>query len=156
MVKLPKKLIDALKDPETVKVLGTTDEDGCPHVVFKGSFAALDNGNLAYAELIETSLAQKNMLRNYWAKKPVAISVLNQKKGVSYQIAGQAYKFHFEGPIWDQFLDQIWSIMPDANPSGVWEIIPMEVTNQDYKVRLNEEMKRRPTSNWLHYIGKRA
>ena len=155
MAELTKELMDALNDPETTKVLGTTDEDGCPHVVFKGSLIALDDGNIAYAELIETSLTQKNMLRNFWNKKPVAISVLNQKKKVNYQIKGEAYKFHIEGPVWDQFLERIWSRMPDANPSGVWEIIPLEVINQDYEIRLKEEMRRRPTSNWFTIIGKR-
>lgn len=154
-MKLTKKLIDVLKDPEAVKALATTDENGRPHVVFKGSLTVGQEGNIFYAELIETSQTQKNMLRNYWARKPVAISVLNQKKNVNYQIKGVAYKFHVEGPIWDQFLDQIWSRMPDANPSGVWEIIPQEAIDQDYTTRLKAEMKNKPGPDWFSIIGQR-
>ena len=37
MIKLPKEVIEAFKDPETIKVLTTTDEEGTPHTVFKYS-----------------------------------------------------------------------------------------------------------------------
>ena len=110
---LPKEVIDSLKEPETVKVLTTTDENGAPHTVFKSFLVAMEDGNIGYMELIERSRTYKNMLRNHWAKKTVTVSIYNSKTGLAYQIKGTPFRYVAEGPVWSMFRDMVWSVMPD-------------------------------------------
>ena len=90
MMKIPLELKGLLEDHESIKVLTTTDKEGVPHTVFKGSFTSLDDDYLAYVELFEGSQTQKNMLHNLWFKKPVAIAV--RKGNTAYQIKGVPYR----------------------------------------------------------------
>ena len=158
MVLVPKELTNVSRDPETIKVLATLDEEGNPHVVFKASLTILDDGTIAYLEMIETSHTQKNVLRSYNFKNPVAINITNVKQNISYQIKGRPRKFVVYGPIWEQFLDQIWSVMPDVDPAGVWLIEPVEILNESFLARREEEDARMfpRASFWHTYLGDRA
>jgi len=157
MVKLPKEVIDLLREPQTIRVLTTTGEDGLPHTVFKGSMTALDEETLAFIELLDPSRTNKNMLRNLWDKKTVVVSLFDPQDNCSYQIKGLPYKYVEEGPIWEQFLEETWKIMPDVNPAGVWLIRPQSVFNEGYSERLQEvEKEFKPSfSFWMKYHGKR-
>ncbi|MDY6862878.1 MAG: hypothetical protein SV062_07805 [Thermodesulfobacteriota bacterium] len=156
MEKLPEEVLDILKGKDTIRVLTTTDEDGVPHSVFKDSLTDLDEEKIAYMELLEISNTNKNMLRSYWDKKTVVVSLLNSAKKISYQIKGEPDRFLIEGPIWDKFLDVTWGILPNSNPAGVWVIKPHKIINQTYENRLAQEIKRRPNfALWFNWIGKR-
>lgn len=152
-IDLPQATVELFNDPQTVKTLTTTDEEGAPHNVCKSSLTVLEDGLVGYCEMIETSKTQRNMLRNYWAKKLVSISLFNPATGLSYQIKGLPYKFIVDGPIWQRFLAETRKVIPSADPSGVWLIAPKEAKNQDYELRREEEAKRRPGSDfWLKYF----
>jgi len=157
MAKFPEELTEICKDPETIKALVTLDEDGNPHVVVKNSLSILDDGAIAYLELIDTCHTQKNMLRSYNFKKPVAINITNLKRNISYQIKGHPLKSIDDGPIWEQYLDQIWSIMPDVDPAWVWLIEADDVINENCEVRKKEEDERLypRASFWHRYLGER-
>ncbi len=135
---LAEEVVEVLRDPGSVKVLVTTDESGWPHSVFKHFLTVLDGETIGYVELLENSETYKNMLRNYWAKKKVSVAVYNREKGVSYQIKGVPIRYVMEGPIWDKFLDEVWSVMPDVDPAGVWLIKAEEVVNESYEARKKE------------------
>ena len=135
MVELPKELVASLKDPETVKVLTTVDAAGNPHSVFKASLTALDSGYLAYMEMLEFSDSTKNLLRDMYTNRQISIAVWDKANQISYQIKGAPYRFVYEGPIWDAFLEETWKMFPDSNPPGVWLIEPREVINEDYASR---------------------
>jgi len=135
MLNLPKELSEALQDPETIKMLTTTDEKGNPHTVFKGSLIMLDDGYLAYMELLEFSNTTKNLLRNLYIGRQISIGIWNKEKLISYQIKGVPYRFIYEGSIWDKFLEETWEILPDSNPTGVWLLEPCEVINQNFESR---------------------
>jgi hypothetical protein len=152
---LSNELINILRSPDTIKVLTTINEDGTPHTVFKNSITYLDK-KIAYIELIETSLTARNMLRSKWFNKIVIISIYNPVKNAQYEIKGKPYKFLFTGEIWEKLLNEARKNIPDVNPTGVWLIEPIEVRNESYEVRLSEEDKRRPGSNfWLRYMETR-
>ena len=156
MVKLNAEVIELLRDPETVKALTTTDEQGMPHTVFKGSLTALDEKSIAYMELLETCSTQRNILRNHWDVKSVAVAIYNQKKNLSYQIKGKPVRFVNYGPIWRQYLDQIWRTLPESDPAGVWIIEPEQIINEDYHVRRKEEEDRVLNQQiWRRFVGKR-
>ena len=157
MVKLPKEVMEILSEPETLKVLTTTGENGNPHSVFKSSLIALDEETLGYLELIEVSRTNKNILLNLWGKKLVSVVLFNPKTGASYQIKAEPYKLVDQGPIWENFLDQVWQVMPDANPASVWLLKPREILNEGYQARLEEiETAYKPSFGlWMKYRGKR-
>ena len=151
---LSDEVVEILRDPESIKVLTTTDEIGYPYSVFKGSLTAFDGDTIAYTELLENSETYKNMLRNYWAKKRVSVVVYNREKEASYQIRGVPVRFAIEGPIWDKFLEEIWSMMPDVDPAGVWLIRAEEIITEDHGTRKKEIESRFSPGNfslWRRY-----
>lgn len=156
-MKLQKEIIIALQDPQKVKTLTTIDKDGMPHTVPIGSMTVLDDGNIAFLELLDTCQTQKNMLNCHWFKKKVSILIVDDwNRGKVYQIKGNPYKFLILGPLWEKFLDQIWQQIPDADPSGVWIITPTEVINQNYfKRRKGEEERRANWTTWNTLKGAR-
>jgi hypothetical protein len=150
-MELTEEVINLLKNPYTVKYLTTVDEEGIPNTVFKGSLTALDKNTIAYVELIENSLTQRNMLKNFWYnKRPVSISIFNPGRNISYQIKGEPYKFVVEGEIWKDFLNRVRSIIPDVNPSGVWLIRPKEIINQNYNIKKTEISEKKPGFGFWH------
>ena len=148
-MQLPENVVKLISDPKKIKTLTTVDKEGNPHTVPIGSMTFLD-GNIAFMELLDTCKTQKNMLNCYWFKKDVSVLVIDDwGKGDVYQIKGSPYKVLRQGPIWDKFLDEVWKIIPDADPSGVWLITPKEVVNQNYFLRRKGEEERR--ANWKRW-----
>jgi hypothetical protein len=156
VMQLPKEVEKIINDPKTIKALTTVDKDGNPHTVPLGSMRVID-GNIAFLELLDTCKTQKNMLNCYWFKKDVSILVVDDwQKGNVYQIKGSPYKLLRQGPIWDNYLEEIWKIIPDADPTGVWLITPKEVVNQNYFLRRKAEEERRANfTRWQTFKGAR-
>jgi hypothetical protein len=148
-MELPENVVKLINDPKKIKTLTTVDNEGNPHTVPIGSMTVLD-GNIAFMELLDTCKTQKNMLNCYWFNKDVSVVVVGDwEKGDAYQIKGSPYKFLRQGPVWDTFLDEIWKIIPEADPAGVWLITPKEVVNQNYFLRRKAEEDRR--ANWKRW-----
>ena len=149
-MELSKEIIEALQDPQKVKTLTTVNQEGAAHSVPIGYMNVLEDGNIAFMELLDTSKTQKNMLNCCWFEKDVSILVFdNWAEGKVYQIKGKPYKFLIFGPVWDQFLEGTWQMLPDADPSGVWLITPKEVRDQNYFTRRTAEEERR--ANWSRW-----
>ncbi len=151
-MEIPPEVKRLLEDPESVKVLTTTDKYGVPHTVFKASITALDDDFLAYVELLETSRSQRNMLQSLWFKKPVAVAIY--KKGLAYQIKGEPYRLVVEGPLRDRFFKEVWKQTPEANPCGVWLIRPKEIIDESYETQQKKEKSRINYSLWFQYLGR--
>jgi len=118
MISLPEEIVEALRNPQTIKTLTTTDEAGTPHSAIKQSLTVLDDGKLGYVELIFRSRTYKNILRNHRDKKKVAISIFNPDSGLSYQIKGIPVMNVVDGPVWKMFMDECWAKMPDTEPAA--------------------------------------
>ena len=147
-MKLSEEIINCIQDPHKIKTLTTVDKDGMPHTVPIGSMTVLDDGNIAFMELLDSSKTQKNMLNCLWFNKEVSILLVDDwENGKAFQIKANPYKFLILGPIWEKFLEQVWQKIPDADPSGVWLITPKEIRNQDYFERRRGEEERR--ANWI-------
>ena len=54
------------------------------------------------------------------------------------------------GPNWEKFLEEVWKVLPDSDPAGVWLITPKSVRNQDYSERKKGDEERR--ANWTTWI----
>ncbi|MBW1901304.1 MAG: hypothetical protein JRJ20_06665 [Deltaproteobacteria bacterium] len=142
MIELPKEVVAAFDDPDTIKVLTTTDEVGNPHTVFKYSMVVREDGQLAFLELLERSRTYKNMLRNHWLKKKVAVSIFNPKTGLAYQNKGYPTRCIIEGDEWVKFRADLWEQMPDIEPAALWYIGPEEVLDESVEGRFKEEKSR--------------
>ena len=138
-----KKLVN---DPDSIKVLGTVDEKGIPHVVPKDSFRLLDDNKIAYAEELDSSLSSKNMVRAIWFDKMVSISVT--KDDTCYQIKGKPYKCLITGPVFKEFLlNERARLGSNADIQSVWIITPSEIRNESRNVRKKEERVKDPHYN---------
>ena len=152
---LSQEVMDTINDPETLKVLSTTDEDGNPHTVFKSFMKTLDERSIIYVEMIYRSNTYKNMLRNKWNAKRVSITTWNPEKMLSYQIKAEPAVYIQNGPIWDEMIQAVWSMFPEATPAGAWVLAPKDVKNELYQVRQEEEDNRIMHSKiWRQYFGK--
>jgi hypothetical protein len=146
MVKLQEEVIRLLKDPEAQKALATVDEKGVPHLVFKDSLTVLDDGKIAYAEELDSSQANKNMVRGIWFDKTVAVTVA--KESVAYQIKGKPYKCLITGALFKQFLMEARKKKgPDSDIQSVWIITPEEVRDATPAQRVKDEEQNRPFFN---------
>lgn len=149
-------VLEAFSHPDTVKTLATVDEKGIPHTVLK-DVKVLENGNLAYLELLAGSLTQRNMIRNYWwGKKWISIGIFNGTLKIHCQIKAEPYKFWIHGHQWQRMLEEEWPKYPESDPEGVWELIPKEVRDQDLETRMTELKEKNPMM-WkaCHYFGPR-
>lgn len=141
-VELKKEVIELLNHPDSIKVLATTDKEGNPHVVFKGSIRAGENGFITYYELIETSQTNKNMVNSIWFNKQIAISVFGN--GVSYQIKGIPYRAIIAGQEFEEAYRQVRAHSEDGDLSAVWLIEPLQVIEESFRKRKEEEEKAHP------------
>jgi hypothetical protein len=146
MIELPQELKTLLEDKNAVKILGTVDGDGIPHVVFKDSITLLEDGTLAYAEELDSSQANKNMVRGIWFDKLVSITVGKADK--CYQVKARPVKCAIVGPLFSRFLARAKEQRgADADVQSVWIVAPVHCRNQSREVRLEEERKKDPYYN---------
>ena len=114
--------------------------------VVMGCAAALDDGTIAYAEELDSSQANKNMVRGIWFNKMVAVTVA--KDAVAYQIKGKPYKCLITGALFKQFLMEAREKKgPDSDIQSVWIITPEEVRDATTAQRVKDEEQTRPFFN---------
>lgn len=142
-ISLSTEVIEAIRDKQSKKALATIDKHGIPHVVFKGSIDVDENGNIFFLELLESSQTNKNLTYSIWFDKTVAINVLTDQ-GKSYQIKGIPERVHIEGKLFEQKYKEVRARNPKSDLSGVWIIVPEDVREETYPVRLAEEEERHP------------
>ncbi len=146
MIELPKEVIELFEDPDAMKALATVDEGGVPHLAFKGSLTILEDGKIAYAERLDSSQANKNMVRSIWFDQRVAVTVV--KDTTAYQIKGRPYKCLITGPVFKEFLIRVREKEgDDADIQAVWIITPEEIRDQTPGTRIREEEEKRPFFN---------
>jgi len=144
MFKLPKEVADLINDPESIKIVATTDEKGNPHCAVKDFFTLFEDGNLAFAEEFEGSQTNVNLVRAIWFDKNVELTVRG-KDGTTFQIKGKPCKYVYIGELFKKFYlaaREKWG--PDSELAGVWVITPQEVKNETYEVRKKEEDEKHP------------
>lgn len=134
-VKLSDEIINAIKDKQSVKVLASISKDGVPHVTVKDTIRVLEDGRIAYYELLESSQTQRNLVFSIWFNKQVAINVIT-KDSKSYQIKGKPYKAVIAGKQFEKaYLEVQDKLGKDHDLSTVWIIEPEEVYEETYSVK---------------------
>ena len=103
MAKMPKEVIDMLKDPQASKALATCDEAGKLNVVPKGSLTAVDEETIAFADIFGD---KTNVNLKATQKAAVAVFKL-ELPPVGYQVKGTFQGFQTSGPLFDSFATRI-------------------------------------------------
>lgn len=142
-VKIDKALAAIINEPETLKVLATIDKNGEPHVVYKGSIHADGNGKLSFLELLESSRSNQNLVHSIWFDKKIAINVLDKDKN-SYEIIGKPIRCITCGREFEQAYESVRAKLGDVDLSAIWQVEPVKITNETYRVRLREEEENFP------------
>ena len=146
MIKLQKEVAELFEDPDARKAVATVDERGVPHVVFKNFLAILEDETIAYAERLDSTQSNKNMVWSIWFDKTVAITAI--KDTTAYQIKGKPYKCLIAGPIFKEFLIKVREKEgDDADIQSVWIITPEEVRDATPAQRVKDEELSRPFFN---------
>lgn len=152
-IKLEKEIIDLITGDKTLKVLATSDKDGVPHVVFKGSINIDGDGNIVYLELLESSKTNSNLVNSIWFRKKVAVTVKSEE-GRSVQIKGTPVRCLITGPVFEQYYKLVRKRNEENDLAAVWIIEPEEIREETYKVRKVEEESKHPLLLHLDRLSK--
>lgn len=134
-VQLDKKVIDAINDPNSIKVVATISKEGIPHVTPKGSISLDENGRIRFLELLEKSQTQKNLVYSIWFDKYIAINIITSDRK-SYLIKGKAFKTINSGKVFqDTYVDVQKKLGNDIDLSSIWLIDITDVSEQTFAVR---------------------
>lgn len=150
---LDQDVIDLFNDPDAVKVLGTVDEHGVPHVVVKQSAHIAEDGNIHYLELIESSRSNANMVRAIWFDGTVSFTAIADGAR-SVQIKGKPIKAHITGALFQQHYERLRQSRADADLAAVWVIKPEKVIDQHPARRQAAEAQKHPHFLHLDRIAK--
>ncbi len=83
MLKLPKKpcltqeVLQVINAPDSVKVLGTLDEEGLPYLSPAQLLSVNDGRSLLIGERLEKAPSNRNLVRSIWQEKPVSVYLSN-------------------------------------------------------------------------------
>ena len=134
-INLDKTILEAIKDPSSIKVIATISKDGIPHVTPKGSITVDENGRIRFLELLEKSQTQKNLVYSIWFDKYVAINIITADHK-SYQIKGKIYRTVNAGR---EFQDAYVAVQEkkgkDIDLSAIWYVDVTDVSEQTFEVR---------------------
>lgn len=143
-IKLSEEIIDAIKNPDTIKVVASISKDNIPHVTVKNSLNILPDGTLYYYELLETSQTQKNLVNSIWFHKLIAINIITPDNK-SYLIKGTPKKAVIAGQTFLEAYEHIQSILgKDTDLSTIWLIDAEEFQENTFSVRKETEEKLHP------------
>lgn len=142
-MKLSEEVIAMLKNPDTVKVLGTKDKNGVVHTVFKDSLYVDEDGNLCLLEYLETSQTNRNLTYAIWFHQLVSVTLLSPEKE-SYQIKGFPKKVYITGKRFEETYREVVSRSEVLDLSGIWVIEPQEIRLETLKPRAEEEREKYP------------
>jgi hypothetical protein len=130
-------------DRDSIKVLATTDKDGTPHAVAKGSLTVDEEGRLLYLELLESSRTNKNMIYSLWFEKKVAVNIITpQRKSVL--IKGRPVKTLIAGRVFEKYYTFAQQRDSGNDLAAVYYIDVEEVIDESYPVRRAEEAAKHP------------
>lgn len=144
---------EIVNDKNTIKVLATTDKNGVPHVVAKGSIRLREDGKIELLELIESSQTNKNLTASIWFDQTVAINFISADRQ-SFQIKGRVERVIISGKEFEKRYVALREARGDIDLSGIWIIEPEYIQEETFVKRWKEEAERHPEITHLDRIAK--
>lgn len=139
---MEKEIKELIADPNAVKIVSTVSREGVPHAARKGSLHLTKDGYLAWYELIETSITNRNMVYALWFHKRVAISLYRKEQ--AYLIEAEPYRTITAGRFFEEAYQRVDAWGKDYDLSAVWLVRPVLVVNENPQIRRDEERKAHP------------
>lgn len=121
MVDIPKKVLDLLNDPKSVKVFATACDCGQPHAIAAGSIASPSPDKMMVGEIL-----MKKSVENLQKNPKASFLVVNGMS--SYQIVVEKPVRIESGPVLDKMNEALAAIKLHAN--AVWMFDVKEVYEQ--------------------------
>jgi hypothetical protein len=150
---IPQKLIDLINDGNTIKVLATVNEQGHPHSAAKPFMQVLEQGYLAYLELLESSRSYKNFTWSLWYDQQVSITIAGNN-GENWQIQGKPEKIIISGPIFEHYYQSVRKQLGDVDLAAVCLIKPELLINESFSYQFEQQEKRQPIFKHLDRLVK--
>ncbi len=145
MASLPDEVLELLRDPASVKLLATVDPDGTPHLAIRPSLTVLENGELAFAEELDSSELSQDLVHAIWRDRRVTVGV--SLGATVWQIRARLWRCVITGPLLKRFLLLARAERgPDADISTVWVLRADDVRDDSPAVRRLEDASRRPNA----------
>ncbi len=117
MAHLPEEVVEALEEPENIKMLVTADEQKNINMVPIGSLVPIDDETLAYA-----SFFSGKTKKNIEATRKIAVAVF-QPPMEGYQVKGTFVRWETSGEIYDKVagpaMEQLEAAGLSFTPSAV-------------------------------------
>jgi len=132
-----------LASPHATRVLATTGPHGDPHAVLAPALEVDDAGRLLYLEPLEASRTQRDLVASIWFDRPVAV-VVGDRDGTTWRIRGRVRKAHVAGPLFRDRYERLRAERPGADLAAVWEIEPLEVSDESYATLRARQDTERP------------
>lgn len=142
-IPLDREFARIFNDKAATTVLATTDEDGTPHVVLKGSLHVDEDGKLVLLELSEYSQTNRNLVRAIWFERKVAISVRTADERC-FHLTGRPVRAIVAGPVFERHYRQLRERRGDVDLSTVWIIEPDSLDEKGNPDALKSEEGRIP------------
>ncbi len=119
MSDFPEELRALLRQPDTAKVIATVGREGAPHVAARPTLQLLANGDLAFAEVLDSSQLSKDLVYALWFERPIAIGI--SRGEAAWQLTARPWRCVVAGPLLKQFLLAARAAQgPDADIATVW------------------------------------
>jgi predicted pyridoxine 5'-phosphate oxidase superfamily flavin-nucleotide-binding protein len=150
---ISQEIREVFNDKESIKVLATSDENGVPHVVAKGSIFIDDKGDVVYLELLEKTVSGRNVTHSLWFDRKVSVLAI-AKDGRSFQIKGIPYRTLISGKEYEKYYVEAEKHNPENDLAAVYYIKPDEIREETYSVRLKQQRERHPLYQHLDKIAR--
>jgi len=119
MAKMPKEVMDMLKDPQAPKALATCDDAAKLNVVPKGTLTAVDDETMAFADIF----GDKTNVNLKATQKAAAAVFTMSLPPVGYQVKGTFQGFQNSGLLFDTFAKQVKEMLNlDIKAVGVIKV----------------------------------
>jgi hypothetical protein len=135
------------------RVLATAGPDGEPHAVLAPALEVDEAGRLLYLEPLEASRTQRDLVASIWLERPVAV-VLADRDGTTWRIRGRVRKAHVAGPVFRERYERLRAERPGAELAAVWEIEPLEVSDESYATLRARQDAERPFFKHLDQLAR--
>ncbi len=152
MAEISTELKDVINDKETLKVIATTDENGNPHIAFKGTLHVEDE-DLVFYDLLQSSQINKNLVSSIWFGRKVAINILSKDKR-SFLITAKPKKSITAGRKFEEAYVSLKDRNPDGDLNAIWYFEPETVEEKTFAYRKAKEEKEFPILKHLDRLVK--
>lgn len=153
-VELTNEIKEALSNPKTLKILGTVDKNGVPHITYKGSLHINEEGNLEHYELLESSQTNANLVATIWFDKKAAVNLLTEERQ-SYQLLVRPIRSITAGRYFESVYKKLRSNGRDIDLGAIWQFEVLEIRNETSAVRIKEDEEAYPILKHLDRLARK-